>query len=212
MAAQCKQGKDEWDTSQNGCIECTADKRRCQRCAVRWVLTPEGQCARVRVARGALHTSRPTPASHSRSAATTYVQCNATHIGGWNDACVSCRPDNPKFCLKVCLELLSAVSFNLHQTSTMLSSLALYGPLVLQCDKFCTSRSCDGYFVTREGHCSRCPEGAAACSDLTGEVRECNSYLGLVGGECRPCKVEECLKCDGEWLQQMPVPPAIHCA
>ncbi|KAI7838581.1 hypothetical protein COHA_007652 [Chlorella ohadii] len=93
-------------------------------------------------------------------------RCNATHIGSWNDACVSCRPDNPEFCLK--------------------------------CDDFCTSRGCEGYFVTREGHCSVCPAGAASCSDLTGEVRECNSGLGLVGGECRPCKVEECLKCDGD--------------
>ncbi len=71
-------------------------------------------------------------------------------------------------------------------------------PFLLQCNNYCNSRGCTGYFVTREGHCSHCPEGAAACSDLTGEVRECRSGLGLVGGECRPCKVDGCQKCDGE--------------
>jgi len=71
-------------------------------------------------------------------------------------------------------------------------------PFLLQCNNYCNSRGCTGYFVTREGHCSHCPEGAASCSDLTGEVRECRSGLGLVGGECRPCKVDGCQKCDGE--------------
>ena len=52
---------------------------------------------------------------------------------------------------------------------------------------------------TREGACSKCPAGAAACQDLTGEVTECRAGLGLVGGECRPCKAEGCKKCDGEW-------------
>lgn len=47
VAAQCEQGENQWDSSKNGCIECTPDKKRCQRCAERWVLTAEGQCARV---------------------------------------------------------------------------------------------------------------------------------------------------------------------
>ena len=34
--------------------------------------------------------------------------------------------------------------------------------------------------------------------EYAGEVRECRSGLGLVGGECRPCKVDGCQKCDGE--------------
>lgn len=46
-----------------------------------------------------------------------------------------------------------------------------------------------------------CPEGAAACDDLTGKVTACRHLLGLVGGECRPCKVKRCETCDGE---QMP--------
>lgn len=68
----------------------------------------------------------------------------------------------------------------------------------MQCENYCNTGGCTGYYVTREGHCSHCPEGAAACDDLTGEVRECRSGLGLVGGECRPCKVAGCQKCDGE--------------
>ncbi|PRW51117.1 Insulin-like growth factor binding N-terminal [Chlorella sorokiniana] len=94
------------------------------------------------------------------------VQCNATTTGAWQEACASCKPEDPRVCLK--------------------------------CENYCNTNGCTGYYVTREGGCSRCPAGAAACDDLTGEITECQSGLGLVGGECRPCKVEGCQTCNGD--------------
>lgn len=44
VAAQCKQGE---STTSPGCMECTEDGTRCQRCDERWVLTTDGQCAQV---------------------------------------------------------------------------------------------------------------------------------------------------------------------
>lgn len=70
--------------------------------------------------------------------------------------------------------------------------------ICLKCDDYCSTSGCIGHYVTREGHCSRCPEGAAACADLTGKIRRCRAGLGLVGGECRRCKVEGCHSCDGD--------------
>lgn len=70
--------------------------------------------------------------------------------------------------------------------------------LSLQCDDFCTSGGCDGYFVTPEGGCSRCPGNAELCDDLTGTIRVCGDGRGLIGGECRTCMDENCLNCDGK--------------
>lgn len=129
-----------------------------------------------------------------------HSQCNATVIGGWKQACMSCRADDPTICLKVRLDdsKCMALLFSWVHTANLWRHLPTH---YIQCEGRCGIIECDGYFVTQEGHCSMCPEGAAACDDLTGKVTACRHLLGLVGGECRPCKGKRCETCDGE---QMP--------
>ena len=94
-----------------------------------------------------------------------------------------------KAALKHIVQLFSFAAPHGHHPAT------LFFPW--QCTDFCHSGGCEGYFLTREGGCSKCPGGANVCDDLTGNIRECNNG-GLVGGECRSCKDEHCINCDGK--------------
>lgn len=46
-AAPCQAVDETAGSSTNGCIRCSADNTRCELCTDSWVLTAEGQCARV---------------------------------------------------------------------------------------------------------------------------------------------------------------------
>lgn len=69
----------------------------------------------------------------------------------------------------------------------------------------CCSRThagCSGYFLpeVKAGvNCTECPTaGCADCEDFSGKCRKCRPGMGLVDGECRPCRNENCKSCDGE--------------
>lgn len=117
---------------------------------------------------------------------------------------MSCRVDDPTICLKV--SLVRCIAMWLHVCGRNLAiagCLHTHGhrdfiPWPLQCEDYCSTGGCDGHFVTAEGGCSGCSINAAACDDLTAEIRECRRTFGLVGGECRPCRDPNCDNCDGE--------------
>lgn len=140
---------------------------------------------------------KPLPACLLPAAA----QCNVTIIGDRRTSgCSVCKPDDPTFCLKVRLFVRAE---NCHYVLLKAFPRPALSPV--QCEGHCNPYGCTGYYVTREGECSECPIGAAACEDLTGLPTKCRDGYGLVAGECRSCFNEkhngtECRQCNGAAL------------
>lgn len=74
--------------------------------------------------------------------------------------------------------------------------------LCRRCGPFCNTGGCYGYFLpeVKAGvYCTLCPAtDCADCEDFTGKCTECRPGLGLVDGECRGCRDENCKTCNGE--------------
>jgi hypothetical protein len=102
---------------------------------------------------------------------------------------------------KECLPKLKVDGSMSRATSVCTSCDGDAPDICTACGPFCNTPGCFGYFLpeVKAGvYCTPCPiSGCADCKDLTGNCIECRPGLGLVDGECRGCRDEDCKTCDG---------------